>query len=127
MRNFHGCYERGSKPDGERHIGGLRCLSMPPSITPTSPGRRLFWSDPQSSCDALHAVVAWTLRKSPHWAQCVLYSIGDRVELHIRMTEEVIVSQYCRGSEHAAFVADVWFGALIARGWREDASRSTQR
>jgi hypothetical protein len=64
------------------------------------------------------ATVAWTLRKGDDCAQCVLCPLGDRIELHIRMKEEILVSQHCRGPEHATFVSHTWFAALRTRGWR---------
>jgi hypothetical protein len=72
----------------------------------------------QSSRQSPDAIVAWTLRKAEHRAECVLRSVGDRIELHIRMQEDVLVSQHCRGPEQAEFVSNTWFAALTARGWR---------
>ena len=71
-----------------------------------------------ASLDSPDAAVAWTLRKGGDSAQCILCPIGDRVELHIKMKEEVIVSQHCRGPVQAAFVSNSWLAALTTRGWR---------
>jgi hypothetical protein len=68
------------------------------------------------------ALVVWTLCKAGHLAHCIVCPVGDRVELHITMTEQVIVSQQCRGQEQAAFVSNTWLEALRSRGWREGAA-----
>ncbi len=66
------------------------------------------------------ATVVWTLHRASDLAQCLLCPVGDRIEFHIRMTDEIVVSQHCSGPEHALFVANVWWSALIARGWTDD-------
>lgn len=71
-----------------------------------------------AAVDSANAAVAWTLRRRGDSARCILCSIGDRVELHITMREEVLVSQQCRGAEQAAFVSNTWLAALLTRGWR---------
>jgi hypothetical protein len=70
-----------------------------------------------ASSQSPHVVVAWTLRKNEYSAQCVFCPVAGGIELHIKMQEAVIVSQHCRGPEHAAFVSDTWYAALTGRGW----------
>jgi hypothetical protein len=91
---------------------------MQPNITSNHAGRADLQTVARASIDSPTAAIAWTLHKGHDSAQCVLCPLGDRIELHIRMKEEVIVSQHCRGPEQAAFVSNAWFGALITRGWR---------
>jgi hypothetical protein len=57
----------------------------------------------------------------------VLRAIGDRVELHITMTHEVVMSQQCGGPEQAYVVSKTWLSALIDRGWIEDPASVTLR
>jgi hypothetical protein len=87
---------------------------MQPNITPGDVGT----TELAASLDSPDAAVAWTLRKGGDSTQCVLCPIGDRVELHIQMKDEVIVSQHCRGPDQAAFVSNIWLAALTTRGWR---------
>jgi len=62
------------------------------------------------------------LRRSGDSARCVLRAIGDRVELHITMTDEVVMSQQCGSPEQADVVSRAWWSSLIDRGWIEEPS-----
>ena len=62
---------------------------------------------------------AWQLRHRDAFARCILRSIGDRVELHIAMSHDVVMSQQCAGPEQASAIARAWRAALIERGWEE--------
>ena len=64
--------------------------------------------------------IAWTLRRRQESARCVLSAIGDRVELRITMTRDVVMSQQCSGPDHATALANTWWMALVSRGWIED-------
>jgi hypothetical protein len=77
---------------------------------------------PTFSPASADAVIVWTLWKAGRPAQCIICPVGDRVELHITMTEEVVVSQQCRGQEHVDFLSNTWLEALKSRGWRENAA-----
>jgi len=46
--------------------------------------------------------------------------VGDRIELHISMTRDVVMSQQCNGPDQAAAISNAWWLALINRGWIED-------
>jgi hypothetical protein len=39
------------------------------------------------------------------------------VDLHITMTDDVVMSQHCSGPEHATATSNLWRTALIERGW----------
>lgn len=97
-----------------RHTGGVLCLAMRPYAISTDTARVKH--------DSPNAVVVWTLWKAGQPAQCIVCPVGDRVELHITMTEEVVVSQQCRGPEQAAFLSNTWLEALKSRGWRDATS-----
>jgi hypothetical protein len=77
----------------------------------TLPGAR------HSSMNASNILVAWTLERDGDSARCVLGSVGDRVELHISMSHDVVLSQRCGSPEQAAAVSDAWWMALVSRGW----------
>ena len=72
-------------------------------------------------------VCSWRLQRSGDSAHCVLRALGDRVELHIAMSDEVVMSQQCRDREEASAVAHAWWSALLDRGWVEQASDVTVR
>jgi len=61
--------------------------------------------------------VAWRLRRGADSAWCILRAVGDRVELHITMAHDVVMSQHCSSPEHASATSDLWRAALIERGW----------
>jgi hypothetical protein len=61
--------------------------------------------------------IAWTLYRAQDVAQCLLSAVGDRIELHITMTLDVVMSQQCSGPEQAAAVSSAWRLALVNRGW----------
>jgi len=61
----------------------------------------------------------WQLRRRDAFARCILRNIGDRVELHIAMSHDVVMSQQCAGPEQASAIARAWRAALIERGWVE--------
>ena len=63
------------------------------------------------------ARVAWMLRRHHESARCVVCTIGDRVELHITMTHDVVMTQQCSGPEQAAAISNAWWVALMKRGW----------
>ena len=86
--------------------------------TDAGPTRQSLRSLPGST----NALVSWTLRRAGDSARCVLRTIGDRVELHITMTDEVVMSQQCGGPEQAYAVSRSWWSALIDRGWIEEPS-----
>jgi hypothetical protein len=67
-------------------------------------------------------LVRWTLERSGQTAQCVLQTVGDTLELHISMTEDVVLSQQCRGPEQAYALSQAWWAALVERGWSEQPS-----
>jgi len=66
------------------------------------------------------------LRKADHFALCVLWPVGDRVELRINMTDEVVVSQGCLAAGQAEDLSHAWLAALLARGWREAAASEAE-
>lgn len=70
---------------------------------------------------------AWKFEQSGESAHCVLRAVGDRVELHISMSDEVVMSQQCRDREEASAVARAWWSALMNRGWVEQAPDVTLR
>ena len=70
-----------------------------------------------SSMSASNIVVAWTLQRDGDAARCVLGAVGDRVELHISMSHDVVLSERCSSPEQAAAVSDAWWMALVNRGW----------
>jgi hypothetical protein len=61
--------------------------------------------------------VAWRLRRGADSAWCILRAVGDRVDLHITMAHDVVMSQHCSGLEHAIATSSLWRTALIERGW----------
>jgi hypothetical protein len=63
--------------------------------------------------------VAWRLHRDGHSARCVICTVGDRVELHITMTYDVVMFQQCKGPEQASAISTAWWSALIDRGWTE--------
>jgi hypothetical protein len=82
-------------------------------------------SEPAPSAAPGAVTVVWTLRRATDLAQCLLYTLGDRIEFHIRMTDEIVVSQHCSGLEHAQFVANLWWSALVARGWNGESESNS--
>jgi hypothetical protein len=72
-------------------------------------------------------LASWTLQRAGHSAQCLLRTVGDRVELHITMTHDVVMSQQCSGPEEALAISRVWWSALVDRGWVEHGSHITLR
>lgn len=72
-------------------------------------------------------VVSWRLQRAGDRAQCLLQTVGDRVELHIRMTHDVVMSQQCSGPEQALAISRLWWSALVDRGWVEHGSHVTVR
>lgn len=79
------------------------------------------------SLGSLNIQVAWRLRRDTDSARCVVCTVGDRVELHITMTQDVVMSQQCTGPAHASAIAYAWWSALIDRGWVEGESNPTLR
>jgi hypothetical protein len=69
---------------------------------------------------APNAVVAWTLQREGDFARCLLGVVGDRVELHIAMTHDVVMSQRCNSPEQASAISGAWRNALVSRGWLTD-------
>ena len=63
----------------------------------------------------------WHLQRNDASARCVLRNIGDRLELHIAMTDDVVLSQQCAGPEQASAISARWRTALVERGWVEAA------
>jgi hypothetical protein len=61
--------------------------------------------------------IAWRLRRGADSAWCVVRAVGDRVELHITMAHDVVMSQSCSGPAQASVTASLWRAALIERGW----------
>lgn len=43
--------------------------------------------------------------------------VGDRVELHISMIHDVVMSQRCNSPEQASAISGAWRNALVSRGW----------
>jgi hypothetical protein len=72
-------------------------------------------------------VASWRLQRAGHSAQCLLRTVGDRVELHITMTHDVVMSQQCSGPEEALAISRVWWSALVDRGWVEHGSHVSLR
>jgi len=72
-------------------------------------------------------VATWRLRRAGHSAHCLLRTVGDRVELHITMTHDVVMSQQCSGPEEALALSRVWWSALVDRGWVEHGSHVSVR
>jgi len=61
--------------------------------------------------------VVWRLRRGNDLAWCVLQPVGDRVELHITMAHDVVMSQRCNGLAQASATSTLWRSALVERGW----------
>jgi hypothetical protein len=77
--------------------------------------------------DLSSARVSWRLRRADDSAQCLLRTVGDRVDLHITMTHDVVMSQQCSGPGQALAMSRVWWSALVDRGWVEYQSDVTLR
>jgi hypothetical protein len=75
--------------------------------------------------DTSNARIAWQLRRDDASARCLLLSSDDRVELHITITHDVVMSQQCSGREQAEAVSSAWWSALVERGWSDTTSRVT--
>lgn len=69
--------------------------------------------------------VAWMLRRHHESARCVVCTVGDRVELHITMTHDVVMTQQCSGPDQAAAISNAWWMALLKRGWIDATSEVT--
>ena len=115
---------------------GIQSLGKPMSDCVTEEmsaqvGRRLGSpSAPLSDVGPFRAsetICSWQLQRSGESAHCVLRAVGDTVELHIAMSDEVVMSQQCRDREEASAVAHAWWSALLDRGWVEHASDVTLR
>ena len=65
-------------------------------------------------------MVTWTLRNGVDSARCALYEVGDRVDLHIQMTDEVVISQRCPDPQQARALSEAWRAAFLSRGWSEE-------
>jgi hypothetical protein len=87
------------------------------SVTPSS----------ARSSAAIESHVSWRLQRAGDSAQCCLRTVGDRVELHITMTHDVVMSQQCRGPEEVSAISHAWWSALVERGWVEHESHVTLR
>jgi hypothetical protein len=77
--------------------------------------------------DMMQTRITWTLHRSRDSARCVLQALGDRVELHITMTHDVVMSQQCSGLDQAMAVSHAWWRALVNRGWISDQGRVSVR
>jgi hypothetical protein len=91
----------------------LSLLSEPLS-EPTRGGHRP--SDPHASP---RTRLAWRLQRGADAARCVICTVSDRVELHITMTRDLVMSQQCKGPDQASAISSAWWSALIDRGWIE--------
>ena len=79
------------------------------------------------SLGSLNIQIACRLRRDTDSARCVVCTVGDRVELRITMTHDVVMTQQCTGPAHASAIAQAWWSALIERGWVEGESIPTLR
>ena len=59
----------------------------------------------------------WRLRRGADSAWCIVRTTGDRVELHITMAHDVVMSQRCNNPAQASATSNSWRAALIERGW----------
>jgi hypothetical protein len=73
------------------------------------------------------ADIAWEMRRDGELAQCILRTLRDRVELHMWMTHDVVMSQSYSGPEQASAISAAWRRALTHRGWIEAESPVTVR
>jgi hypothetical protein len=98
-------------------VSNLEVFSLPPLVfsfdQPAQARSRATKTDPSRR-------TAWALRRSQDAARCVLCTVGDRIELHISMTHDVVMSQQCIGPDQAAAISNAWRVALINRGWIEE-------
>jgi len=67
--------------------------------------------------DASDRRLAWRLRRGADSAWCIVRTLGDRVELHITMAHDVVMSQRCNDSAQASATSNSWRAALLERGW----------
>ena len=72
---------------------------------------------PVPPTEASDRQVVWRLRRGNDLAWCILQPVGDRVELHITMAHDVVMSQRCNGPEQASATSTLWRSALVERGW----------
>ena len=91
------------------------------------PGTMAETPSPARLPDLIDSQVSWRLQRAGGSAQCLLYSAGPRVELHITMTYHVVMSQPCTGPQEASAISNAWWSALVDRGWVEHESRVTLR
>jgi hypothetical protein len=82
-------------------------------------------AQPRTAASGAESRIAWTLHRSQDSARCVLRAVGDRVQLHITMTHEVVMSQQCSGPDQAAAISSAWWLALVNRGWIGDRATVT--
>lgn len=73
---------------------------------------------PAAECDdSPDRRVAWQLRRGGDSAWCIVRTLGDRVELHIAMAHDVVMSQRCSNATQASATSNLWRAAMVERGW----------
>jgi hypothetical protein len=77
--------------------------------------------------DLSDTLTSWRLQRADNSAHCLLRTVGDRVELHITMAHDVVMSQQCSGPDQALAVSRAWWSALVDRGWVERHAEVTLR
>lgn len=110
---------RGTRCSVKRHEVGTRAWLW--ELLPNG-SRHMSLNESRASSDRQ---VAWRLRRGDDSAWCVLRPVGDRVDLHITMTDDVVMSQHCSGPDHATATSNLWRTALIERGWVDANPRVT--